>query len=90
MLWQAYACGYDLSRDNALMSGVRQKERFSLGALCPSEIIKGIPPQYHLPELRGRRGKLEVRGGVNYSILSYGMRVTGIGYRVRVFLSIPA
>jgi hypothetical protein len=30
------------------MSGVRQKERFSLGALSPSEIIKGIS-----------RGKLE-------------------------------
>ena len=41
MLWQAYAYGWGLSRDNALMSGVRQKERFSLGALCPSEIIKG-------------------------------------------------
>jgi len=28
-LKKAYACGWGLSRDNALMSGVRQKERFS-------------------------------------------------------------
>jgi hypothetical protein len=28
-----YAYLFDLSRDNGLMSGVRQKERFSLGAL---------------------------------------------------------
>jgi len=92
-LKKAYACDLGLSRNNALMSGVRQKERFSLGALCPDGIIKGIPPQYdisylpqyHLPELRGgrgRRGKLEGRCRV-YSVKLIGnlrceVRVTGL------------
>ena len=63
MLWQAYACGYDLSRDNALMSGVRQKERFSPEAPCPSEIGSflnlcfAISPQLNSPEeFNGARG----------------------------------
>ena len=38
-----YAYLLNMSRDNTLMSGVRQKERFSSGTLCPSGIIKGIP-----------------------------------------------
>jgi len=71
MLWQAYACGWGLSRNNALMSGVRQKERFSRGALCPSEIIKGISPQYDISYLRGRRGKLEGRCRVNPSEIAF-------------------
>ena len=68
------------------MSGVRQKERFSLGALCPSEIVfEDLTPVEH-PEgarFNGARGvNLRVNGAPRVGMFA-SLRSRGSGSPLR-------
>ncbi|MBW2003305.1 MAG: hypothetical protein JRI72_01650 [Deltaproteobacteria bacterium] len=81
MLRQAYFCGWGLSRDNALTSGGRVEERFSLGALCPSGIIKGISPRLNKKSKTfnwAGRASLRLKAKARGAMWDLGLRIADL------------